>query len=188
MKKNEFKSVENLMENLSPSELAAWKKKAIEAVNRSDAEGIPIYQALDIPKGMLDFTYGEAYRMYKSGLYEKAQQYFEFLFFLDKENPNYMLGLAASLQMRKYYASAIRVYDLMTFILPDSPMPYFYIYECCMQLNNYDDAKLALETVIQKAEGYPEGGYEALSQKARTMLEQHNTINGAPQQEEEKDK
>lgn len=176
MKKEEFKSVGEILENLSPSEMKDLKKKADEALEKSKREGIPLYQALEIPNDLMDFTYNEAYRFYKNGLFEKAQKYFEFLFYLDQKNPNYMLGIAACLQMRKYYASAIRVYDLLSFLIPESPMPHFYIYECSMQLNNYDDAKLALENVIRLAESNPQGSFDAVMQKAKLMLEQHNNF------------
>ncbi len=172
---NEHKSYEKFRETLTPEQKSESVEKVIKALDRFINEGMAPYQAIDMPPSILEVGYGEAYRLYKTGLYEKAQKYFEFLMLLNPVETKYILGAAACLQMRKYYRAAIVGYETLAGFMPNSPLPYFYIYECCMQLNMFDEAREALEKVITLADSDPTE-YAHMKEKAQVMLEGHQSL------------
>ncbi|MFA6914782.1 MAG: SycD/LcrH family type III secretion system chaperone [Parachlamydiales bacterium] len=171
MGQEKARTIEERVKELTPSEKDEMFKKMDVAFERVLKEKIPLFTALNIPHEVLDFTYDEAYRMYRNGHFEKAQQYFELLNLLDSKDKNFILGLAACLQMRKLYKNAADVYDVLANTIPTSPLPHFYKYECFMQMNQYDEAKASLEKVIELAGTSPE--FIQMSDKAKMMLEGH---------------
>lgn len=165
-----YKSVAERLGELTSNERGDINKQVEAAMERVAKEGIPLYVAMNIPREVIDFTYNEAYNQYRNGHYEKAQEYFEVLNILDGKDKNFILGLAACLQMRKLYKGAVDIYDVLANVIPTSPLPHFYKYECYMQMNQVDEAKASLEKVISLAESSP-NEFKQMSDKAKLMLE-----------------
>lgn len=174
MDREKNKSISEKLSELSPSERKDINEKLVVALDRVKKEDIPLFVALNIPREVLDFTYDEAYRMYRGGHYERAQQYFDLLNVLDHKEKNYILGFAACLQMRKRYKNAADMYDILANIIPTSPLPHFYKYECYMQLNQQEQARESLEKVIELAGSSPE--FRQMADKAKMMLEGHVAV------------
>lgn len=167
---NDNKSFNKFLQTLSEEQKKLASAKIDVAFKRIFDEGALPFEAMDVPEEVMEFVYSEAYRYYKNGLFEKAQEFFELLVLLNPLEPKYILGQAACLQMRKEYLMAVVVYDILSQAMPNSPLPHFYIYECAMQLNAYDDARKALEKVIELSE-LDSRSFSQMSDKAKVMLE-----------------
>lgn len=175
MNKNEQKSFQNFLQSMSQEQLKKTSDKLEMAIKHIAEDGMVPYEALGMPNEVLEFIYSEGYRYYKTGFFNKSQQLFEVLIFLNPSDPKFVLGEAASLQMGKQYEAAIQTYHILSRMMPDSPLPYFYIYECSMQLNAYEDAREALNQVIARAETDPRY-FSQMGEKAKMMLEGHNIL------------
>lgn len=148
--------------------------KATERLNKISAvlrDGGTCVEALGIDRDFIESLYGEGYRMYQAGLYAKALPLFNGLYFLDKKDTRLVMNAAACHQMLKNYPMAIRRYRQAAEMDAESPMPFFYLYECHMRLSEPDKAGEALEELVRRAEASPK--YQNRLEKGRVLLQGH---------------
>lgn len=123
------------------------KKMQVDALSEVFLKGKPAEEAMGLDDDIMQVIYSQAYKLYNSGNFNEANQYFKFLSLLDPTPKNF-LGLAASFHQLKDYDNAIQTYFSCAYMEPDNPVPYFYIYDCYEKLNNPFGVMMALNGCI----------------------------------------
>lgn len=161
--------------NMTPEQEAEVRSKVEECRKKIEQEGIEPYLAMGLTESFLEGVYKEAYRLYYAGQYARSSNLMKVLMVLHPKEPKFSLGAAACAQQLKDYDTAIKNYLVVADLVPVTPLPFFYIYECCMQLNRPELAKEALEILLRRAKANPI--YQSMADKAQFMLDGLNLSN-----------
>lgn len=95
--------------------------------------------------------YANAYLLYNTGKYGDAIHLFRLLIMMDPSEIKYILGLSACFHMQKEYRKAVDTYSLCAAMDTESPIPYFHLSDCFLQLQDKPSALIALEMAVQRA-------------------------------------
>lgn len=140
--------------------------------------------AMELGQEMVDTFYGMAYRSFKSGKLDDGIALFKWLMFLDPIEPKYPLGLAACYHMKKNYNEAIKNYMVAAYIDQSSPIPYFHISDCFIELKKPGAAIIALANLIERAGDDKQ--YEMIVERAKMSLKSlQNEIEETEKKKEE---
>jgi type III secretion system low calcium response chaperone LcrH/SycD len=106
--------------------------------------------AMGFSDEMIENIYAYGHRLYNNGNYKKAKEVFTALTVFLPNEPRFYLGKAACCQSLHEWEEAATGYYTCGDIDKDSPMPYYYLYECLSQLKRFHEAAAALGEVIAR--------------------------------------
>lgn len=127
-------------------------------------------EAMKISDKELASLYSFAFELAKSGKYAEARELFKYLCMLDPTESDFALSLGVCHHHLKDYKFAATAYMLASALNFDDPVPYFYAYDCCMQLKNPVSAAIMLQNVIDKAGD--DAKYAQMKQRAKVLLDE----------------
>lgn len=94
---------------------------------------------------------------------------FRFLCLLDPSSAKFRLGLAATNHRLKNYDAAIMLYFCVTNVNPENPLPFFYCYDCYMNMDNPFGAYCVLKSAVEICKDRPE--HAQLKARCEQMIE-----------------
>lgn len=157
------KLLEQLSENLSEEEMQMQK----EALKKILIDGVSPKEAIGFSDDMIAFFYTEAYKLYQSGQYKKANQNFGVLAKLDP-SPDHIMGLAASFHQMKAFREAVAAYLLLASIDVDSPLPFYHVTDCFIQQEIPNLALFSIRRAINRCGEDP--SHSALKTRCYAMM------------------
>ncbi|WP_162999501.1 tetratricopeptide repeat protein [Burkholderia sp. Nafp2/4-1b] len=92
--------------------------------------------------------YAQAYALYQGGRLDEAESFFRFLCIYDFQNVDYILGLAAVLQIRKEYRKALDLYAMGYTMSGGDHRALLYAGQCNLLLRRVGNAKHCFEALI----------------------------------------
>lgn len=158
-------TVEEVGTNCSPKE----KERYQEILTKIIMQQMPPAEALGITPEVMSAIYNHAYRLYNSGNYHVAGVLFAFLVNLNSSDPKYLFGMAAADHMEKKYAEAIETYWACFALNMSNPIPLYHICDCCLKLEQPQDALYAIGLAVQLAGNEPK--FAKLKQRAEMIQE-----------------
>lgn len=167
--KGEKEQLKKAAESVGSNLKAAQPEAVKSAVQKATRKGGSPKDALGLTDAMIEGIYGQAYRLYNTGKYKEAGQIFRLLLMINAAEPKYSLGLAACFHMKKEFENAISAYTTCSFMDPESPIPYYHLADCYIQLEDIPSAIVALQTAVEKSGAKPE--YKTLKDRAALMIE-----------------
>lgn len=142
--------IEEIMKK-TPMKLTEEQKAAqIEAMLKICDDEMPAMEAMGFSNEMIESIYAYGFRSYNNGQYKKAKSIFTSLIIFQPNDARFYLGKGASCQKLGEWEEAAVDYDTCGQIDTDSPMPYFYMYECLKQLKLGHEAAAALGEVVKR--------------------------------------
>lgn len=158
---------EAFVENIEGELDEGMKKSLRDAYIKNYNGELSMAKMLGVSEESLNTGYTLAYNSYNQGHYEEAKNYFDVLIFFDHNDPSFRFGLAASLHMMKEYAPAIDQYFAYICVNFHDPIPWYHLADCCIAMEDWDLALMALRAVIANAEGKKD--YENIIKKSELM-------------------
>lgn len=122
-----------------------------------------------ISKAELEGVYAAAYNLIDIGQYEKGEQVFAFLNYLDHYDARFWLGLGVCRQLRKDYGRAVEAYSMAAVNGVTNPVPPLRAAECHLALGHLDEAESGVRAALLLAGEAPE--QEAVRSRARVLLD-----------------
>ncbi len=122
---------------------------AYKISNNIFQKGMLPKDALGISNARIEAMYGQAYRLFNSGNYKEAMNLFNMLVFLNITDAKYTLGLAACLHKLKHYKLAADTYAKCSMLDPKSPVPFYQMALCYLELGDPLSAIVCLELAIK---------------------------------------
>jgi type III secretion system low calcium response chaperone LcrH/SycD len=157
------------------AEVGSEKVNDLKAVAaKTITQGVMPKDVIGLSDTMIEGIYGQAYRLYNTGMYKDSGQLFRLLIVLNSTEPKYVMGLAACFHMMKEYKNAVSAYAMCGIIDSESPLPYYHSSDCYLHMNDSVSALIALEMSVRRAGDKPQ--YQTI--KDRAML----TINTLKQE------
>lgn len=121
-------------------------------------------EALNVDDHFLEILYSHGYQLFQAGKYDDALLLFGLLRKVDWSDFRYSFSMAACYHYKKEYYLASGLYIFSSYLDEDNPVPYFHLYDCFMELGDFEKALSALQFVILVA-GDKES-YQPLKEKA----------------------
>jgi len=159
---------------------ALGKKMNLEELNdlfastKQEGHPLSVGDFLGLTDGIVESIYGQAYRLYNTGKYEEAIEVFRLLLMVRASEPKFALGAAACFHRLKQYKSAIDSYIVMTMIDPETPIPFFHMSDCYIQMGDAISSLTMLQLAIEKAGDKAE--FHVLKDRATLTLQGLNKI------------
>src|ERR1700750_2614341 len=88
------------------------KAETISSIVSALVGGATLKEIHGVPDNVMEGIYAHAYQFYQAGRLDDAEVFFRFLSVYDMSNPEYLMGLAATLQQKKQYQQAIESYEI----------------------------------------------------------------------------
>lgn len=158
------KSVNETSNDLSTKE----KKEKIEMMMDILDKGIPVQQVLGITDEKVDAFYQMAASFYNAGNYQKALKFFSVLFEITG-CVEFAMGIAACHHCLHDYESAYEYYMFCSGMAPENPFPFFYAYDCVMNLGSIAMAEKMLTKVIEISGDNDE--YKKIKEKSTLLID-----------------
>ncbi len=121
----------------------------------------------------LEAAYALGYSLYNQARWTEAVQVFSFLTYQDPLDRRFHLGRAASLQMAGQHENALHAYGLAFVMDVLDPAVALRIAECQIALHRKDDARAALEGVVELTDDAPQHAAIRTHAQALMALIQH---------------
>lgn len=150
--------------DIRDEELDEYSSELIEAIDN----GATLKDVHGVSNDVMRDIYKLAYDFYHQGKLNDAESLFRFLYIYDFYNPEYAMGLAAVLQLKKNFSKAIDFYALSFSLSKDDYRPVFHAGHCNLMLRKSQQAKMCFESVINNSKD------EELKERASIYL---NSIN-----------
>lgn len=129
----------------------------LRAMGMKDADIAPVYSL--------------AYSEFRAGKFDVAMGYFKVLLMLDPHRPSFCMALGSCFHKLKKYEYAAVLYMQSTQFGGDSdPLPYYYCYDCFMNLGDVGSAAVMLANAIERCGDLPK--YQPMKQRCQLFLEQ----------------
>ena len=116
----------------------------------------------------LETLYDRGYRLYNSGRYKDAAQFFFLIQIAHPTEPRYAMASAATYHMMKEYEGAINLYKIASILDPSDPTAEYHRADCYLKKFDLMGAWIALTMCIKRCEGKPE--HEMLKERAQALL------------------
>lgn len=114
-------------------------------------EGVLSEEALGLTNKEAEKIYSHGKKLYDSGKYKDALAVFSILTLMNPNMPAYLYGLASSCYMLKNLEEAIEAFLEYAAIVPEDPMPYYYVSNCYEKKNDLFSAMVTLQAAINRA-------------------------------------
>jgi type III secretion system low calcium response chaperone LcrH/SycD len=121
---------------------STFQQEVMEILGISDDEISPV------PLELERQFYATAFGLYESEDYRGAAQLFTQLVLTDPYSEHYWRGLASSKHMAKEYQAALHAWSMVALLNEKDPMPHFHAAECCLSLDDKEDALKALDAAL----------------------------------------
>ena len=150
-------------------------KEAAENIARTiltkmeENPGMTLKEATGISDQVLEEIYHLAYTYYNQGKYEEGAALFQFLSGSSTNTYKYVLGLAACFHQSECYEQAALGFYIALTIEPHNPTPAYYITDCFLKQNLYEEALEFAEVTVQICEGRPD--YAELAQRCTLIAD-----------------
>ncbi len=132
-------------------------------------DGATPAQARGISEETLEQLYALGHNLYTSASYADAQIVFQALTLNDPGEYRFWLGLAGCRQALGQYLDAINAYQMAGVASQlKNPEPFLHAANCFLKLGRRDDARSALEGVLNIGAEDPQ--YESVRTRARALL------------------
>ncbi|NGX43341.1 MAG: Chaperone protein IpgC [Chlamydiae bacterium] len=162
-----------------------YSEKEIEmledALKKVFVKGIPPKEAMGLGDDMINMLYNNATNEYNSGKYKEANSTFKLLTILDPEVIRNFHGLAASYHKMGNFERAIEVYFGCAYLDPLSPIPFYHISDCYIQLKDPVGALLAVNGAINRCGEEP--AYEKIKARCQAMMSELKKELGVEEEE-----
>ena len=132
-------------------------------------EGLSPKDAIKLPPIEFEKIQLAAYSLYDKGNFKQAFSFYKVLNGLDPTNLEILMGLAACYHQLKSYKEALTYYITAGLLLKNDPTPYFYAYDCMINLNSDLMASNMLETAISLAEDNPK--YALIKERSKLLIQ-----------------
>lgn len=132
------------------------KKQQIDALQKVMINGMKPKDAMGFDDNVMEYFYDYAYNLYNSGNFETALKAFQFLHILDPESSRYLFGMAAAHHKLKNYLEATEAYYACTILDASSPMPFYHMSDCFLEMNAPYDAYFVLSSAIERCGSDPQ--------------------------------
>lgn len=126
-------------------------------------------EAMNIKEEELRELYHYGHYLFNSGKYEEAREVFKWLYSIEVGNGDFATSIGVCHHRLKDYDNAITCYMCGAMLKPKDPVPFFYCYDCYLNLGMPDAAAIMLANVIERAGNQPE--YAKIKQKAELLFE-----------------
>lgn len=160
--KNATEAVGEALEDSLPVKIAEMTKSFMET-------GQMPKEALGFSDEKMEAMYGQAYRLYNTGKYQDALNFFRLLIVLNSTEPRYTLGFAACFHMMKEYENAAKAYMVASIMDAKNPIPCFHASDCYIKMEDPATAIIYLELAVEKAGEKPE--FQVLKDRALLSIE-----------------
>lgn len=157
-------SVNKTFKDLSENE----KKEKIEMMMDIFEKGIPVQEVLGITDEKIEAFYQMAASFYNAGNYQKALKFFNVLFDLTT-SVEFAMGIAECHHCLHEYEEAYKYYMFCSGMAPEDPFPFFYAYDCAMNLGCLPMAEKMLSKVIEISGDKPE--YQKIKEKSKLLID-----------------
>lgn len=144
--------IEDAVANLDSKYSEKDKEEQMNLLKVIFDEGLLPREAMGFTDEMIDTLYDYGYRRFTSGNYDEAEVVFRLLLALDPNDAKYPFALATSYHHQKKYKNAADSYYLASFLDPLSPLPFFHMSDCFLQMDDKFSALVALGNTIRRAE------------------------------------
>lgn len=137
------------------------------------ADGGSLADLYGLTEQELEGLYAFGLAHYRQARYAQAAKIFARLVAMHHGEPRYLNALAAAHQMQGRHEQALHFYGVSQLLDPSDPVPTFHTAHSLLALGWQEDAREALQLVIQQADGEPR--HAALGERARALL---NLVSG----------
>ena len=158
------KNVSKVSDKLNKEE----QEKLQNVLRKVVLEGMVPKDAMQLDDRVMNLCYSYAYNLFNTGKFEEANQTFRILQALDPRSPRYMMGLAACYHKQNEFEKAAEVYFATSLIDLTSPIPFYHMADCYMQMDDPYDAYIALTAATKRCGKDPI--YAKLKAKCYAMM------------------
>ena len=144
-----------------------WQKIEDLATNLLE-EGASLGAVKGFGLDEIEAAYSVAYSFYQQGKYQEARKLFQYFSIHEHTDRRFWMGLAACLQKLSEYNKAILAYGAAAMLDVTDPAPPFHAAECHIAIQDWENARTALEAALNVAEGETE--HASYSQRANALL------------------
>lgn len=161
--------IKEVINKVTPNATTEEKKERAQNLMKIFEKGMDPKELMGLSDTEVASIYSFAYSKLIKGKYEEAKELFKFLWSLEPNNYDFVISIGVCYHRLKDYAMASVYYMLADSIEPKDPLPYFYMYDCFMNLKHVESACIVLQAVIAKAGDRPE--YIMMVERAKLLLE-----------------
>lgn len=162
---------EAIKSSLLESKLSQDEKKELAKVMVKVFEkGASPHQAMGISENEMSIIYSYAYQLFNAGKFADARELFKVLYILNPKEDGLATALGVCFHKLKDYENALTYYMIAAGLDRFNPVPFFYAYDCYINMNEKYGAKLMLCNVIDRARD-DINKYEKIGEKATALLE-----------------
>lgn len=164
--------VDEIVASLPQDEREIQKKVLMSA----SEEGSSIASTLNISPDVMEFLYGEAYRLYMIRKYDDAMKFFKLLYLFMPLDTRFSLGLASCFHSKKDYEKATAWYMTVSMLDQETPLPFYYLSDCFLKIGEPSMAAGALKIALERAGDNPE--FSQLKERMKRMVSSFDTVKG----------
>lgn len=164
----EYETIMQTIDEMSPDLTPREKKKLAEAIE-NHAKGIPFKDSLELDEDTIEQLYAYGHQLFSTQKYQDSAKVFQVLYLLDPFDARFALGIGASFQMAKNYENAIGWYLALAIMDQETPLPFYYISDCFLKLDQLEASRGALVQTIDRCGDIPQ--YASLKTRANMMFE-----------------
>lgn len=162
------KMIKEVVIKMGPAASKEDKQVQAKVLLKVLEQGVAPKDALNFSKKDMVEIYSFAYSQFSGGKYREAAELFKMLMMLDPQEVDFVTGLGVCYHRLKNYPDALKAYMLSSILAPDDPVPLFYAYDCCKNLNELGSAGMLLSKLIKLAGTQPK--YAKLKANAEVLL------------------
>ncbi len=133
---------------LTDEQLKTVEKLAVQCLK----SGIPLSVVKGYSTEELEAVYNVTYNLYQQQKYEDAKTLFQFLTLHEPAEGRFWLGLAACYHRLAEHESAINAYSCAALVDATNPIYAFHAGECYLAMEDWENAKKAIEAVTTLCE------------------------------------
>ena len=161
--------VKSIVSKMGPTFSAEEKKEHAKLLLKIFEKGIDPYKAMKLADEDIAQAYLFAYRLFNSGRFDEAAEVFKMLTLLAPMEAGFAVSLGVCYHKLHKFEDAIRSYLLGALTDLTDPVPYFYAYDCFLNLNDIISAGIMLSNVVTKCGDDPK--YAKLKDRATILLD-----------------
>lgn len=151
----------------TPQQREHWSKIVRQVLESEDGKAKEI---VGITPEIKEHFYDQGYRCFTSGNYKVARAFFSLLALYFPLETKYMLAVGNCHHREKQYEKAICSYAAVAMDTVNDPMPYYYMYDCYLNLRHPQEAAFCMGMVLQIIK-HMSPKYDDLFDRAQLLLE-----------------
>ncbi|MGI9228470.1 MAG: SycD/LcrH family type III secretion system chaperone [Gammaproteobacteria bacterium] len=157
-----------VLENLNEEQLEKVQQLALDSIS----SGLSRADIMGYSKESIEALYSVAYGLYQQGKDDEAKKTFQVLLMYEHSDPRFWLGLGGSCQRLGDYQEAVMAYGCGALGDLANPVFPFHAAESYISLQDWENAKQTLDTLIKlRAEKLIEGDHAEMYERVRAMAD-----------------